>query len=302
MNEEKFYLAVNKLKSNNIKITKPRKIILNSILNYPNNFTAEDIFINSHKIDSKIGIATVYRTIKLFEKFQLIDKNYSSTRKPIYNLALNEKSKKILKKSLAYNNNNYDNIHIFNNFSINTNNIFKKNKNKDTNFDLDNKNDIEKEIKLEELISDINSIDKVILKYENSKENLIQMLIDFQKEYNWLPKHVLFYVAKKVNVPLTQIYSIASFYTFFNLEPKGKYSVVVCAGTACHVRGSDSLLQRIINILKIKPGSTTPDLKFTLDTVNCLGCCALGPVMMFDNKYYSNPTNKQLEKLFSEAD
>ncbi len=155
---------------------------------------------------------------------------------------------------------------------------------------------------MEVLINDINKIDNVILKHENKKDNLIQMLIDFQTEYNWLPKHVLFYVGKKLEIPLTQIYSIASFYTFFNLEPKGKYSVIVCAGTACHVRGASSLLQRIINILKINPGNTTPDLKFTLDTVNCLGCCALGPVMMFNKKYYSNPSSKQLEKLFSSVD
>jgi NADH-quinone oxidoreductase subunit E len=125
------------------------------------------------------------------------------------------------------------------------------------------------------------------------------MLIDFQTEYNWLPKHVLFYVGNKVNAPLSQIYSIASFYKFFNLEPRGKYQIIVCAGTACHVRGSMNLLQRIVNVLKIKPGDTTSDYKFTLDTVNCLGCCALGPVMLFNNKYYSNPSKKDIEKLFS---
>jgi NADH-quinone oxidoreductase subunit E len=157
----------------------------------------------------------------------------------------------------------------------------------------------EKEIELEEIINDFGRIDKILEKHELNKNNLIQMLIDFQTEYNWLPKHVLFYVGNKVNAPLSQIYSIASFYKFFNLEPRGKYQIIVCAGTACHVRGSMNLLQRIVNVLKIKPGDTTSDYKFTLDTVNCLGCCALGPVMLFNNKYYSNPSKKDIEKLFS---
>ena len=151
----------------------------------------------------------------------------------------------------------------------------------------------EKEIDLEEIINDFSNLDRVLEKHQYSKNNLIQMLLDFQTEYSWLPKHVLFYVGKKIDVPLSQVYSIASFYKFFNLVPKGKYQVVVCAGTACHVRGSVNLLQRIVNILQIKPGDTTPDYRFTLDTVNCLGCCALGPVMLFDKKYYSDPYTKQ---------
>ncbi|MBE3138936.1 MAG: NAD(P)H-dependent oxidoreductase subunit E, partial [Actinobacteria bacterium] len=78
--------------------------------------------------------------------------------------------------------------------------------------------------------------------------------------------------------------------------------IIVCEGTSCHVRGTDNLLQRIINILNIKPGDTTSDYKFTLETVNCLGCCALGPVMILNNKYYSNPSTKELEKLLKTLD
>jgi len=160
----------------------------------------------------------------------------------------------------------------------------------------------EKEIELEEMINDFGKIDKILERHEFKENNLIQMLLDFQSEYNWLPKHVLFYTGNKLNITLTQIYSIASFYKFFNLEPRGKYSIIVCTGTACHVRGSVNLLQRIINILSIKPGETTRDYKFTLDTVNCLGCCALGPVMVLRDIYYSNPSSRQLEKLFNELD
>jgi NADH-quinone oxidoreductase subunit E len=156
----------------------------------------------------------------------------------------------------------------------------------------------EKEIKLEEMMNDFSKIDKLIGRHSNDSSNLIQILLDVQGEYKWLPKHALLYVGNKLDVPLTRIYGIASFYKFFNLTPKGKYEIIVCAGTACHVRGSMNLLQRIINILKIKPGDTTPDYRFTLDTVNCLGCCALGPVMYFNKKYYSDPSTKELKKLF----
>jgi len=152
---------------------------------------------------------------------------------------------------------------------------------------------------LDEIINNFGRIDKILEKHQHNRSNLIQILIDFQAEYNWLPKHVLIYAGEKINVPLTQVYNIASFYKFFTLEPRGKYQVVVCDGTACHVRGSINLLQRIVNILKINPGDTTQDYKFTLDTVNCLGCCALGPVMFFNKKYHSDPSTKELEKLFN---
>jgi NADH-quinone oxidoreductase subunit E len=136
----------------------------------------------------------------------------------------------------------------------------------------------ERESELGELILDTDKIDKILARHQYDRSSLIQMLIDLQIEYNWLPQHALFYVGKKIDIPLSQVYSIASFYKFFNLVPKGKYQIVVCAGTACHVRGSMNLLQRAVNILKIKPGDTTPDYRFTLDTVNCLGCCALGHI------------------------
>ena len=138
-----------------------------------------------------------------------------------------------------------------------------------------------------------------IERYDFQGSNLIQMLLDVQAEYNWLPKHALYHIGDKLDVPLTRVYNIASFYKFFNLEPRGKHSIVVCTGTACHVRGSMSLLQRIVNVLDVKPGDTTEDMKFTLDTVNCLGVCALGPVMMLDKQYYSDPSISKLKKIFS---
>lgn len=97
---------------------------------------------------------------------------------------------------------------------------------------------------------------------------------------------------------MTQIYNIATFYKAFSLKPQGRHLVSVCMGTACHVRQSPRLLDRVTETLGIKPGETTGDLQFSLNTVNCLGCCALGPVMMIDDKYYSNPSLDELKEIF----
>jgi NADH-quinone oxidoreductase subunit E len=158
----------------------------------------------------------------------------------------------------------------------------------------------ERELELEDAIKDFGKVDKIINYYQNKESNLIQMLLKVQSEYRWLPRHILLYISNKLNVPLTNIYDIATFYKFFNLEPQGRHSIVVCMGTACHVRGAANLLQRVVNVLGIKPGDTTRDYKFTLSTVNCLGCCALGPVMMIDNKYYSNPQTAKLKKILNQ--
>jgi NADH-quinone oxidoreductase subunit E len=158
----------------------------------------------------------------------------------------------------------------------------------------------EKELELEDTIEDFGKVDRLINSYQNKGSNLIQILLKIQSEYRWLPKHILLYISNKLNIPLTNIYDIATFYKFFNLEPQGRHSIVVCMGTACHVRGATNLLQRVVNVLGIKPGDTTSDYNFTLSTVNCLGCCALGPVMMVDNKYYSNPQTAKLKKILNQ--
>jgi NADH-quinone oxidoreductase subunit E len=96
---------------------------------------------------------------------------------------------------------------------------------------------------------------------------------------------------------MSEIRHIASFYTFFSLEPQGRHTCQVCMGTACHVRGSEQLLTRVESVMNIKPGETDLEEKFTLKTVNCLGCCAMGPVMTVDEKYLSNPNVKTLKGL-----
>ena len=131
----------------------------------------------------------------------------------------------------------------------------------------------------------------------SDKSALIQMLLTIQRENRWLSKDALMWVSAKLNIPLTQIYHISTFYKAFSLVPKGRHSISVCLGTACHVRGASRLLDKVTETLKVRPGQTTRDMRFTLNTVNCLGCCALGPVMVVDGQYYSKPSTKELEQI-----
>ena len=132
----------------------------------------------------------------------------------------------------------------------------------------------------------------------DDKSALIQMLLAIQRENRWLSNDALVWLSQKLGVPLTQIYHIATFYKAFSLKPQGRHSVSVCMGTACHVRGATGLLNKVEDKLKIKPGQTSRDMQFTLNTVNCLGCCALGPVMMVDGKYHSNPSADKVKEIF----
>ncbi|MBA7695987.1 NADP-reducing hydrogenase subunit HndA [subsurface metagenome] len=125
------------------------------------------------------------------------------------------------------------------------------------------------------------------------------MLLDAQCQNRWLPKDILKGVSQRLGVPLTQIYHIASFYKAFSLMPKGRHSVSVCLGTACQVRGAPRLLDKVTETLKVKPDETSADMQFSLDTVNCLGCCALGPVMVVDGEYYGKPSAKELEQIIT---
>jgi NADH-quinone oxidoreductase subunit E len=123
------------------------------------------------------------------------------------------------------------------------------------------------------------------------------VLLELQRENRWLSEDALKCVSQKLGVPLTQIYHIATFYKAFSLVPKGRHLISVCLGTACQVRGAPRLLDRVTDTLKVRAGETSRDMRFSLDTVNCLGCCALGPVMVIDGKYYSKPTTKEIEQI-----
>jgi NADH-quinone oxidoreductase subunit E len=147
-----------------------------------------------------------------------------------------------------------------------------------------------------------NSVEKIIDKYKSDKSALIQILLEIQKQNRWLPRDTLMVVSKKLSVPLSQVYRVATFYKAFSLIPQGRHLFTVCMGTACHVRGSPRLLDRVEDTLKIKPEETSKDQKFTLETVNCLGCCALGPVMVVDSEYHSNPSSKEIGELVAACD
>ncbi len=133
-------------------------------------------------------------------------------------------------------------------------------------------------------------IDSLIGKYGTKREALIPILQDIQSDLNWLPEDVLRAVAEKLQVPLIDVYGVASFYRTFSLKPRGKHIVTVCVGTACHVRGGQRIVDEIGRRLEIAPGETTPDKNFTFETVNCLGCCAIGPIVVIDGEYYGEMT------------
>ena len=129
-------------------------------------------------------------------------------------------------------------------------------------------------------------IDKIIDKYQGDASALIQVLLEIQSENHWLPKEALEKVSKKLEVPLNQIQHVATFYKAFSLVPRGRHQIQVCMGTACHIRGAPRVLDMVQDLTGIRPGETDLDLKFSLETVNCLGCCAMGPVMVVDGKYH----------------
>jgi len=130
----------------------------------------------------------------------------------------------------------------------------------------------------------IERVDEIIEKYQGEASYLIQILLDIQSENRWLPGEALNRVSEKLAVPVSRIQHIATFYKAFSLVPKGRHQVHICMGTACHVRGAPRVLDTVQDIIGIKPGETDLELKFSLETVNCLGCCALGPVMEVDGK------------------
>jgi len=131
---------------------------------------------------------------------------------------------------------------------------------------------------------DNDRVDRIIEKHRGEASSLIQVLLEIQSENHWLPKKALERVSDKLQVPLTRIQHIATFYKAFSLVPKGRHEIHLCMGTACHVRGATRILDTVQDLTGIKPGETDLDLKFSLETVNCLGCCALGPVMEIDGK------------------
>ncbi len=129
-------------------------------------------------------------------------------------------------------------------------------------------------------------VDRVIDKHKGEASALLQILLDIQSENSWLPREALDRVSERLEVPLNRIQHIVTFYKAFSLVPKGRHKVHICVGTACHVRGATRILDTVEEATGIKPGETDLELKFSLEIVNCLGCCALGPVMEVDGKVH----------------
>lgn len=141
---------------------------------------------------------------------------------------------------------------------------------------------------------------EAILERRNSRpDQLIEALQDMQAAFDYLPEEGLRIVSERLGVPPIEVYRVASFYKAFTLMPHGRHSLTVCLGTACHVRGSPMLLDTVQGQLDILPGQTTKDGAFTLKTVNCLGCCALGPVVVLDDVYHDHMTPNKLRKLIT---
>ena len=129
-------------------------------------------------------------------------------------------------------------------------------------------------------------VNTILNKYKRDQSSIIAILQDIQESERYLPRDVLEYVAKKLDVSLSEIYHLSTFYQAFSLEPRGKHLINVCLGTACHVLGAAKLVDRLEGDLKISAGGTTADRAFSLETVNCLGACALGPVVVVDGEYF----------------
>jgi len=141
---------------------------------------------------------------------------------------------------------------------------------------------------------DIARVDQIIDHHRAEPSALIQILLEIQAEHHWLPREVMRRVAERLEVPATRVLHIATFYKAFSLVPKGRHQVHVCMGTACHVRGAQRVLDALQELTGIKPGETDVELKFSLETVNCLGCCALGPVVEVDGKTYGKATPSEM--------
>ena len=141
---------------------------------------------------------------------------------------------------------------------------------------------------------------KKIVWTKSYKSNLIQILNEVQEKYGYIPKQSQIEISNYLSIPMAEIYGVITFYSRFTLEPKGKYNISVCLGTACFVKGSQALLDRLKERLKIDEGQTTPDGKFSIDATRCVGACGLAPVFTINNEVYGKATVKKLAEVLDE--
>jgi NADH-quinone oxidoreductase subunit E len=135
-----------------------------------------------------------------------------------------------------------------------------------------------------------------------ARDSLISVLEEVQARYRYLPREAMILVSERLGVPLSQIYSVATFYNAFSLERRGQHQIYVCVGTACHVRGAQRVLTRLEETLGIKPGETTSDWKYSLDNVHCLGACALGPIVVVDGQYSGQMDVRKVDELLAQIE
>jgi NADH-quinone oxidoreductase subunit E len=144
---------------------------------------------------------------------------------------------------------------------------------------------------------DLSKVDTIIDNYGAEPASLLAIMQDVQDAENYLPREAVDQIAKRLAVPISRIYSMATFFESFHLEPRGKHICTVCMGTACHVRGAQRLVENLERDLDVPSGGTTADMLFTIEEVNCVGACALGPLVIIDGDYHGNMTSGSLTKV-----
>lgn len=145
------------------------------------------------------------------------------------------------------------------------------------------------------------SIDEIMERYPEKPEFLIFLLQDIQSNYGYVSSESMQLVSDHTGVPLTQVYSVATFYQSFRLEPKGEHEIRVCLGTACHLKGGQRIVEELERNLGVSAGGTTEDMMYTLDTVNCVGACALAPVILVDEQYKAKMTTGKIKKILKKV-
>ena len=148
----------------------------------------------------------------------------------------------------------------------------------------------------------IQEVQEIMAPYKEEKDNLIPILNEIQEKYGYIPKTEQMEVSKHLKIPMAEIYGVITFYSRFTLEPKGKYNISVCLGTACFVKGSQSILDRLKERLKLEEGQTSEDGKFSIDTTRCVGACGIAPVFTVNNEVYGNATVKKLDEVIDKLE
>ncbi len=143
-------------------------------------------------------------------------------------------------------------------------------------------------------------LNKLIKKWEGRRGNLVMIFHEIQNSYGYVPREVSMKLSRMLDVPLATIYEVLTFYNYFKLDPPGKYTISICMGTACYLKGAGRVLKEFKNILNIQEDETTEDGIFQLNTVRCLGCCGLAPAITVDGKVYGKVTKSQVADIISE--